>query len=275
MKKTIENEYRCDCGKLLFKGLLLDSKLEIKCKRCHKIKVFDSIYKGTTSNCDYSVVYGKDGKIIDASRSTEEYLGYSRDELKNLHASKINPLLSREIFEKTWELAAETENYVHWEACHKTKNGSRILVEAKINVYEMEGEEQIIFLLKILPESIDSKLTEKRKKRNIPVRDIIIELDRRGHIIYSSPETESILGYKPIEIFTKSIFDYTPQSNSDLTPRLYQKLVGEGKQFLIEKNAIQTKDGKIFKLISSFSPIFDERGDVWSFRGSHWIKNKD
>lgn len=31
-------EYRCDCGKLLFKGLLVKGIVEIKCKRCQDIK---------------------------------------------------------------------------------------------------------------------------------------------------------------------------------------------------------------------------------------------
>ncbi|MBI4239948.1 Com family DNA-binding transcriptional regulator [Candidatus Uhrbacteria bacterium] len=31
------NEYRCsNCQKLLFKGMLLESEIEIKCKRCHE-----------------------------------------------------------------------------------------------------------------------------------------------------------------------------------------------------------------------------------------------
>jgi phage FluMu protein Com len=34
------SEYRCKCGKLLFKGLLLSGILELKCKRCHDIKKF-------------------------------------------------------------------------------------------------------------------------------------------------------------------------------------------------------------------------------------------
>jgi|WetSurMetagenome_2_1015567.scaffolds.fasta_scaffold829419_1 hypothetical protein len=32
------NEYRCKCGRLLFKGALLACRLEIKCKRCGEIK---------------------------------------------------------------------------------------------------------------------------------------------------------------------------------------------------------------------------------------------
>ena len=33
-------EYRCSCGKLLFKGLLGASIVEIKCKRCNNITSF-------------------------------------------------------------------------------------------------------------------------------------------------------------------------------------------------------------------------------------------
>lgn len=38
MKSAPLNEYRCKCGRLLFKGALLTCKLEIKCKRCGGIK---------------------------------------------------------------------------------------------------------------------------------------------------------------------------------------------------------------------------------------------
>jgi len=33
-------EYRCQCGKLLFKGLLIIGVIETKCKRCGQIKLF-------------------------------------------------------------------------------------------------------------------------------------------------------------------------------------------------------------------------------------------
>jgi len=40
MNQTIYKEYRCpDCQKLLFKGLLVDSSVEIKCKRCRTLKI--------------------------------------------------------------------------------------------------------------------------------------------------------------------------------------------------------------------------------------------
>ena len=36
------SEYRCNCGKLLFKALLSTSVVEIKCKRCGMLNIFKS-----------------------------------------------------------------------------------------------------------------------------------------------------------------------------------------------------------------------------------------
>lgn len=30
-------KYRCECGKLLFKGRLMDCIIEVKCRRCHAL----------------------------------------------------------------------------------------------------------------------------------------------------------------------------------------------------------------------------------------------
>ncbi len=36
-------EYRCHtCHKLLFKGILVESEIEIKCKHCHNLNTFES-----------------------------------------------------------------------------------------------------------------------------------------------------------------------------------------------------------------------------------------
>lgn len=38
------NEYRCpQCNKLMFKGLLVDSEIEIKCRSCHRMNVITSV----------------------------------------------------------------------------------------------------------------------------------------------------------------------------------------------------------------------------------------
>lgn len=41
MVPTQLHEYRCDCGKLLFKSPFFMGRIEIKCRRCSAIKVFE------------------------------------------------------------------------------------------------------------------------------------------------------------------------------------------------------------------------------------------
>jgi len=41
MDNSCLKEYRCDCGKLLFKGLLGSAVIEIKCRRCGKVNMFE------------------------------------------------------------------------------------------------------------------------------------------------------------------------------------------------------------------------------------------
>jgi len=41
MENSLLKEYRCACGKLLFKGFLANAVIEIKCKRCEKVNLFE------------------------------------------------------------------------------------------------------------------------------------------------------------------------------------------------------------------------------------------
>ncbi|MBI2484057.1 Com family DNA-binding transcriptional regulator [Candidatus Uhrbacteria bacterium] len=38
------NEYRCkECSKLMFKGLLVDSEIEVKCRRCGAVNLYQGV----------------------------------------------------------------------------------------------------------------------------------------------------------------------------------------------------------------------------------------
>lgn len=40
MQPTNLKEYRCACGKLLFKAAIHDGTVEVKCKSCHNVSSF-------------------------------------------------------------------------------------------------------------------------------------------------------------------------------------------------------------------------------------------
>ena len=69
MKFAPLNEFRCKCGRLLFKGVLLTCKLEIKCKRCGGIK---------TIICSNGIVRGE--QYVHALR--QKYFGGIKEKFK-------------------------------------------------------------------------------------------------------------------------------------------------------------------------------------------------
>lgn len=57
-------EYRCNCGKLLFKGLIYISTVEIKCKRCGVTRVFRG--SSCESTHSFMLVVDNGGRVVDA-----------------------------------------------------------------------------------------------------------------------------------------------------------------------------------------------------------------
>lgn len=55
---TALQDYRCSCGKLLFRGSLLAGTVEVKCKRCNAPKMFEF----TTTSDTASTAYQQDSQ---------------------------------------------------------------------------------------------------------------------------------------------------------------------------------------------------------------------
>ena len=87
-ESSILNEYRCDCGKLLFKGVLSVCRVEIKCKRCGAIKVIicgnDYLYgrAGSRLNrCSFLSDIDCEGNFISIDAEMTSLLGYEAGEV--------------------------------------------------------------------------------------------------------------------------------------------------------------------------------------------------
>lgn len=86
--KTSLSEYRCHCGKLLFKGTIILSTIEVKCKRCGSTETFN--YKEHTAPISLTVTLDGGGIIIDACRAVL-YFGWERQALIGKHFSTLFP----------------------------------------------------------------------------------------------------------------------------------------------------------------------------------------
>ncbi len=94
-------EYRCECGKLLFKGFLGFSSVETKCLRCGSIKLFQDV--GKKSFVSFSVVVDASGEITDACHGIS-FSGFPREYFIGRDIKEVFPALAKEILGKNQPL---------------------------------------------------------------------------------------------------------------------------------------------------------------------------
>jgi len=70
-------EYRCTCGKLLFKGHIVLSVIEIKCKRCGTVRLIRETNSGESGSFSFAIILDCNGIIINLSHTVVLILGWN------------------------------------------------------------------------------------------------------------------------------------------------------------------------------------------------------
>ncbi len=86
-------EYRCTCGKLLFKGHIVLSVIEIKCKRCGTVCLVREPTTGFIGLSLFAVLIDGNGTIISTCNNTLLILGYSQKEITGKQIAHFCPPL--------------------------------------------------------------------------------------------------------------------------------------------------------------------------------------
>jgi PAS domain S-box-containing protein len=89
----------------------------------------------------------KDAKILDVNDHACHYLGYSREELLDMHVTDIDPTIAPEIWQDLWQ-RIRTQGSDTIETVHRGKDGTLIPVEVTANHAEFEGREYVITIVK-------------------------------------------------------------------------------------------------------------------------------
>ncbi|HEY4488915.1 MAG TPA: hypothetical protein VJA87_00300 [Candidatus Paceibacterota bacterium] len=100
MSSSLLTEYRCACGKLLFKGLLYQSIVEVKCRRCGEV-----ITRGLDEEPTYAILESDtEANLVEVSGDVMGVLGSSREYFIGRPLFEVLPLL-RDASEKESEHA--------------------------------------------------------------------------------------------------------------------------------------------------------------------------
>jgi|GEM_PF-1109021 len=97
--------------------------------------------------------------------------------------------------------------------------------------------------------------------------DYVWEMDEDGYNVYSSPQIEEMMGYRPEEVMGMRPYDpMTPREQDRLTD-VYHSIIESREAFHLLENRNVHKDGHEVVLETSGTPIFDEDGKFRGYRG--------
>jgi PAS domain-containing protein len=262
MDSWTSREHRCVCGKLIFKGLILEGVVEFKCRYCGRISVVEGILN---KQAFCTIILNNDCQIINISESAVRLLGYPRDSLIG-HGietiEEINVNTCRKLFEKI-----KTVKSILLKTNYKKYNKELIPVNTKVIFFKQREREYALIIFNLI------KNESAKRKESSDYGDITAHLDTLGNInfIEMTEEAINLFKYKKEEILQRSVFDFFSEKDKEKKIRNFQQVVAEEKSLRVN-NTLITKDGKSVSISSYLIPYYDNFGMFCGFESTGWIK---
>ena len=147
-----------------------------------------------------------DGSFAYVSLGACAWLGYTRAELRNLTVFDIDPELTRELWDKTWQSDAPADTRT-LRTIHRRKDGTSSPVEVRAVRVIIDGEDLAVSYTVDLTQSEQTLValanTQAELKRLIDhLPDLVFRLRVRPRLELSfvSPSSAEMIGYEPVEL---------------------------------------------------------------------------
>lgn len=176
-------EYRCTCGRLLFKGVVRIAPIQIKCRRCGCVQTFGSAEGGEDRR--YGFMVNGAGRITAVSETAPAILGYTAEELYGMDAGQLHayvPSAPRRCPSRTSLMAHET---------HRTKSNGMLSVRVQ---REPVGGEELAELHLCEVYVPRKEVVQDAPEDGIRVHDLAAAIDTRGRCTYASEQLTRFLG---------------------------------------------------------------------------------
>ncbi len=264
-------EYRCQCGKLLFKGLMFVSLVEIKCLRCGTIQIINEMSSGFLGEDKYAFLYNEDGSILNASISANQILGYSPDELQKMSIYQINRCITPGLHKKFWNLRIYESGTLFAKLFPLKKDGCVIPVLGEYKFYKQGNGAHYIFATYQNFKVDDPLIFEEPNflgfgKNN---EELFLEINGDGICLKTDARVKKLLGYQPEELINHPLFKICKPMYKD--PGSLRKLTAQRTSFDVPNNTFLCRNGKVVNSESYFSCKYNDEGDFIGYRVFNWL----
>lgn len=169
-------------------------------------------------------------RFLNVNDAAVRVYGYSRAEFSKMTILDIRPAEDTEIVRSQVEVIREKRDFNKGIFRHRKKNGSIIDVQIESNDIEFEGKKaRLVVSIDVTARMASEKAlraSEERFKSLIQEGgDLITILTPEGLITYSSPNHETVLGYKNNELTGRNIADFIHPDDYQRTIKLYKNLL--------------------------------------------------
>ncbi|MEO5347626.1 MAG: PAS domain S-box protein, partial [Magnetococcus sp. YQC-9] len=212
------------------------------------------------------------GKLVEASDSFFQMLGYVREELIGKQVNVWDAEFSQEKLSSLLKMQIESPTRVEFQTQHRRKDSSLLDVEIS-GLGLTVGDTQYIF-------NSSRDITE-RKRLELDLRerearfsglinsspDWIWEVDAHSRYTYTSPKIFDLLGYTSEEVLGKTPFDLMPTEEAQRIGGEFASIVAAKYTYFCLENVNLHKDGRQVIMETSGVAILGENGELLGFRG--------
>ncbi|MEN8189186.1 MAG: diguanylate cyclase [Thermodesulfobacteriota bacterium] len=232
-------------------------------------------YKGIFDESASAIImFDKEMRFVDSNRAGIDLLGYSREELLAMTFAEMdaNPDVALPVHRQV--LSGEVIN--NYEHLLVRKDGRVVAVlNSSRPLFDDDGSVtgiQATLIDITRRKHLEWKLQESEVKYRGLVEyshDWIWEMDSQGRYTYSSPQVESILGYRSEEIVNMTAFDVMEAGEAEKLVATYQGREEDEDSIITVtiENIFLHNDGNKVILETRGAPFFDNMGMAAGFRG--------
>ncbi|MDX1810835.1 MAG: EAL domain-containing protein [Gammaproteobacteria bacterium] len=149
------------------------------------------------SKNEFYVFGAKDFKLVFVNQGAQKNLGYSLEELTNLHAYDIKPEYNEELFRKRVQPLIEgSTNFLQFQTLHQRKNDSTYPVEVRLQLSRRaEGDFFFAVILDITERAKANQTIESMARFPEENPNPVMRVSNRGEILYFNPASQPIVNY--------------------------------------------------------------------------------